>query len=94
MKTPRPRPVPPGTASPKMAGQPQGRPNGSLRSGASEAMRELAMRRAAQKTDFSYKAGDTSSSPPPPFAGFGWEEAHSDDVNTAPSEGQGEFFPR
>lgn len=46
------------------------------------------MRKAA--TDFSYKYADTASSPPPPFAGFGWEEVRNPDEST----NTGEFVPR
>lgn len=54
MRTPRPRPVPPGSTSPK--GSYQKPQKGSLKSGALEAMREHALRRAAQSTeDMTYK---------------------------------------
>lgn len=82
MRTPRPRPVPPGSVSPK--GQ-NPKNAGPLRSGALEAMKEHALRRAAEHTDMSYKYADSSGGGGGgPFPGAGWEEVSSAE----------EFFPR
>jgi hypothetical protein len=54
-------------------------------------MRDQALRRAAEHTDFTYKRGDASVGGGSPFAGFGWEEVRNDDTQGTT---EGEFVPR
>lgn len=85
MRTPRPRPVPPGTSSAKKIGMKVNNAD-VLRSGASQAMRDQAMRRAASPSGTTiemHRRGDGAVGGGPFASGDDWV-----------CESNGEFLPR